>query len=169
MQYKICVFDNMPEMDELPVGKIVYFPDSNDINNNIYAQARICYVTDIGLIVRIWVFESKPFSVSGQVTLDLKGEKGDITVAFSYSKIVQCFANGKTIAPCPQVSFFESEDLQGEYWGGQFVLDNEFLNRFLCENVPLKIGDFFIGNITTFVKTKGSLFDLENGKFILVS
>lgn len=158
----------MPEMDELPVAKIVNFKGSDDINNNVYAQGRLCYVKNIGLVVRLWIFEASPANARSQMTFCLNGDKGNLVLAFSHDGVVQCSVSGKVVAP-PTVNYFEAEDLQGEYWGGQFVFDDEFLQDNLYSDLNFSIGNVLYGNIITFVNTKGSLFEEEIGKFVLVS
>lgn len=168
MHYKVCVFDSIPQMDELPVAKIVNFDGSDNINDHIYAQGRVCYVRDVGMVVRIWAFEAIPMCDSSQITFCLKGDKADLVLAFSYSGVVQCFISGEVVAP-PTVTYFESEDLQGEYWGGQFLLDNIFLEKYVFSTVPLEVGDSVKANMITFIKTKGSLFKEDFGEFALVN
>ena len=167
MNFKVCMFDQMPPWDSLPVAKLSYFPDSTDINQNIFGQGRLCYVAGTGLVVRLWLFEAPPYHKDSLLTLTFVGANGPLQVFFMQGEQAAYFSSEADRGSLV-VDSFAGEDLQGEYWGGQFVLDDYFLQKQLGKGqiAPNKI---IRGNLMSRAYTVGRLFPDEYGEFLLVN
>lgn len=158
----------MPDWDELPVAKLLFFPNSDDINKNIFAQARILYLSGHGLVCRIWSFETAPGAFS-RLKLALQAPEGELLLSFSYPVGAEALLCGKPMET-PVHRFFEGEDLQGEYWGVEFFLSHKALAG-CFGSVSAQIGRDFIlkGNIFSENFSKARLFPEKYGDFIAVN
>lgn len=135
MSFKISLIQGQPIWDSLPVAKIVNYPlEPRDYKP--FAQARLC-VSEESLWVRMWAFEATPSETSSlTVGINLFPQQSEayLSLSASHSGKVLCevcegahrtpLCEGET---APRVKFFESEDLQGIYWGVVFEVPRALL------------------------------------------
>lgn len=143
MMYKITVTadraanSSAPRWDILPVAKLTC--TSEDITQPIFAQAVLCYRPDDGLYVRMWAFETDQAQSQEKSELvaafSLNPDRADdyLIVRFSRGGHIEAYTvtEGRSKAAVDveglRLSLFEGEDLQGEYWGGAFVVPQGLL------------------------------------------
>lgn len=166
MHYKITIIEDLephnpqPEWDILPVAKLTQ--PSAATEQGIFAQAALCYQPGLGLMARLWAFEVGPARGETQ-----KGEKSRLTLALApnpahpddylsvsfepdgtLSAYTVINKNTLAIEDTKSLSFlaFAGGDLQGEYWGGTFILPQQLLtDGFGC--TPYESGDCITGNM----------------------
>ena len=145
----IEMLDNIT-WDYLPVIKIINYPWEQSAIK-IYAQSRLAYRINYGLIIRMWSFESHPISnvmknynydlyKDSLLTLVLANKQKHLFISFNKngSYIINKNTNVKEndiIFYDINFNCFNGEDLQGVYWGAEFLLDDAFLEK----NLGLKI------------------------------
>ncbi len=147
--------------DTLPVAKLVQYPFAKGAYRP-FSQARLCFVPAKGLFVRMWSFEAeyrceefepRVLLEDSCMTVCLSGDgKRYLQVTLNANAVAciqQCGAQGvlkEYGSDCLQaLHAFTGEDLQGEYWGVEFLLPNGFWNGELSF-VPLKAGSYLKGN-----------------------
>lgn len=166
MHYKITIVEDLephnpqPEWDILPVAKLTQLAAATE--QGFFAQAAVCYQPGLGLMARLWAFEVGP--AHGEIQ---RGEKSRLTLALAPNPLrledylsitfepdgalsAYTVINKNTLAIEDTRSFsflaFAGGDLQGEYWGGTFILPQQLLSgMFGCS--PYKNGDRITGNI----------------------
>ena len=153
MSFKISLIDGSPVWDSLPVAKIVSYPlEARDYKP--YAQARIC-ISPKSVWVRLWAFEALPSETSTlSVSLNLYPEDGEkfIWLSVNHKGVQSCKAvvgNSRTSLSeqmlLPRIKLFNSEDLQGIYWGVVFELPRSVLTKLYGKN-ELAVGKIVRGN-----------------------
>lgn len=156
--FPICIVSNAPPWDALPVAKIVHFSSATPIQDRIYAQAQLCYVPEKGLFVRLWSFETPPLPEDDRYlrfSFTLRdGASYSVDVPPSYKKGVFPLAG---------------EDLQGIFWGGEFLLENSFLCECFQVSLPIKPGFSFQGNLSNHALADASYFPDATGEFRFIS
>lgn len=140
--------------DRISVMKITRYPFEQKAFKP-FAQARMCYKRDSGLIVRMWAFEvSPPLSIDVDNNLEIYNDSvlsivfGEdngglfrgIVITFNKNGnyVIQKIVNEKKeiIIEEIKIDSFSGEDLQGVYWGGCFVISNIFFKKYL--NIDLE-------------------------------
>ena len=145
----IEMLDNIT-WDYLPVIKIINYPWEQSAIK-IYAQARLAYKINFGLTIRMWSFETTPISnvmknynydlyKDSLLTLALENKQKHLFVSFNKNGnyIINKHTNVKEkdiIIDDIDFNCFNGEDLQGVYWGAEFLLSNAFLKKNLDLNV----------------------------------
>lgn len=153
MSFKISLIDGKPEWDSLPVAKIVTYPlEPRDYKP--FAQARLC-ISPESIWVRMWAFEAQPSPTSAlMVRMNLFPEQSDCFFSLSASRdgktVNEVYENGTTSPMAarmilPRVKAFQSEDLQGIYWGAVFELPRALLPKLYGSNA-LPAGKAVRGN-----------------------
>ncbi len=137
MNYKITVTTDRashsvsPRWDILPVAKLTCTDDA--ITQPIFAQAVLCYRPDDGLHVRMWAFETdkayypEESMLCAAFALNPLRPEDYLLVQFGRKGIVSAYTviggvQSEADAQGFGLSLFSGEDLQGEYWGGAFVV-----------------------------------------------
>ncbi len=145
MAFKISKVKERFSFDSLAVAKIVNYPfEKRDYKP--FAQARVC-LTPTRFVVRMWAFEATPIADITAAVPEMMNEDSFICFqigSFERYLSVSANANGvlypelvcgnekKLLDPSVfETSDFTGEDLQGEYWGMQFSLNIEALNKLL--------------------------------------
>lgn len=141
MSFKISLIDGEPVWDSLPVAKIVDYPlEKRDYKP--FVQARLC-ISPESIWVRMWAFEVTPSESSTlMVNLNLFPELSDkyISMSASYGGLLVNEVCGEQRIPMteylvlPRVKSFQSEDLQGIYWGVVFELPRTLLTKVYGSN-----------------------------------
>lgn len=155
--FPVCIVSESPPWDALPVAKIVRFSNKTPILDRIYAQAQLCYVPEKGLFVRLWSFETPPVSEDHFLRFSLMIKNDE-----SYTVDVTPFSS-QHITP------LIGEDLQGKFWGGEFVLKNETLSHFFEKKPPFSSGFSFEGNFFNHSLGDGQFFENPMGLFRFIS
>ncbi len=141
--YKIAVINTpahggyTPEWDTLPVAKLTC--PGEGFLCPIFAQAVLCCHPSIGLYVRLWAFEVESYAHPQMSSLSMVlapnrdrpdeyayvsfTHGGDITAYTVDAKGVRAPVDTDGLA----FTRVAGEDLQGEYWGGSFMLPNGLL------------------------------------------
>ena len=160
MPFPVSIQSSPVVWDTLPVAKLTQYPFAKGAYRP-FSQARICFVPSEGLYLRMWSFE-----------VELRCEEWEPRVLLEDSCMTVCVCAGEEylritstaravacIQKCRQeqvveeynstvlrhLHAFQGEDLQGEYWGVEFLLSNEFLQKeFLFPD--LQPGVVFQGN-----------------------
>lgn len=136
MSFKISLINGLPVWDSLPVAKIVNYPlEKRDYKP--FVQARLC-ISEQSVWVRMWAFEALPSETSTlMVNLNLFPELSDkyLSMSASYGGLLLNEVCGAQHIPMaeylvlPRVKSFQSEDLQGIYWGIVFELPRTLLTK----------------------------------------
>lgn len=154
MPFKISLIQGAPVWDSLPVAKITSYPlEPRDYKP--FAQARLC-ISKESIWVRLWAFEAKPSPHSTlRAALNLFPERGGryLSLSASYRREFLCeVCEGGRHTPMaeylilPRIKTFESEDLQGLYWGVVFELPRAVLPKVYGTN-ELAAGKRVTGNL----------------------
>lgn len=126
-----------PRWDILPVAKLTCTGEG--ITQPIFTQAVLCYRPGDGLHIRMWAFETAhALSPNSSVLTAAFAPNPDrtkdfIVVRFSQDGITDAYTVTRGAAPAAvdwdglTFSLFSGEDLQGEYWGGTFMLPQGLL------------------------------------------
>ena len=141
---KIDIVNNVI-WDRLPIYKIVKYLFKQG-SFKPFAQARICYILNRGFKVRLWSFEvNPPCEVFQNGSLDILNDSVlSIICNFDPKQadniiIITCNRNGKYLIRKDDkiedhelnISCFAGEDLQGIYWGIEFLIAENFLKSIL--------------------------------------
>lgn len=145
----IEMLDNIT-WDYLPVIKIINYPWEQSARK-IYAQARLAYKINFGLTIRMWSFETNPISnvmknynydlyKDSLLSLALENKQKRLSVSFNKNGnyIINKNTNVKEkdiITDNIDFNCFNGEDLQGIYWGAEFLFSDEFFKKNLDLNI----------------------------------
>ena len=147
--------------DTLPVAKLTEYPFAKGAYRP-FSQARICFVPDQGLFIRMWSFEAQYRCEELEPRVLLEDSCMTVCLSEGGQRYLQITLNANAVA-CIQecgeqgllrefgadflhsLHAFTGEDLQGEYWGIEFLLPNKFWQQDLSFS-PLRIGGNFQGN-----------------------
>lgn len=131
--------------DRLPVFKIIKYTFEHKAFKP-FAQVRLCYQPDRGLLIRMWAFEVDPLCkvilnhdvniFNDSVLSVVLGNKYNQYVIITFNKRGCYFIkyyNDRDIAVKEklEINCFEGEDLQGIYWGGDLLISDLFLRKYL--------------------------------------
>ena len=149
MAYQMKLVSGRPQLDSLPVGKIVDYPQEKR-DYRPFAQFRMC-ANEEGLHLYLWAFESKVSPKSAlRACLDLGKKEGTyLQITFYGDKTASCQVfreDALTEEWQPKIHSLQGEDLQGVYWGGQYLLSWEEIRR-IFDREPLQAGEGFRGNL----------------------
>ena len=144
----------------LPVMKIVKYPAAQG-GFKPFAQSQICYKDGEGLLIKMWAFEVAPLSLinkeifNDSLLMTVIGNKLDDSfkgISLSFNKngnyYIENYFKGSSeiILDDININIFTGEDLQGIYWGGEFIINNYILNKYLDLKISNK-EDFYINFI----------------------
>lgn len=161
MPFEVCIQPFPVVWDTLPVAKLIQYPFAKGAYRP-FSQARICLVSGAGLFVRLWSFEAEYRCEEREARILL--EDSCLTACFCGSgeeylcvtsnaagvlRIQKCREGGVLQEYEPEnleyLHTFTGEDLQGEYWGVEFLVPEQFLQAQLRFPV-LEPGLVFRGN-----------------------
>lgn len=149
MAYPIAIVHGRPRLDSLPVGKIIQYPlEKRDYRP--FAQFRLC-INEEGLHIYLWAFELEvsPQSVQ-RICLDLcpgQGNYIDLCLLGDGSARLGVVGENGLVEEHPvSVHPLCGEDLQGVYWGGQYLLTWEEIRRIFGRE-QFKEGETAQGNL----------------------
>lgn len=154
--------ENIDEIvwDRLPVIKMIKYPWDEKLLA-IFAQSRICFNKNKGLFLRQWAFEVEPISQvyinnskkiydDSLLTLVI-GNSNKMAVSISFNNNGNYIVLKKELEKeeiildeAIDIRCFKGEDLQGIYWGGEYIISNEFLLKHL--SIDILAGDKFYMN-----------------------
>ena len=166
MKYTICTQPATPNIDSLPVYKIIDYPlETKDYKP--FAQARLC-MTPTELMLELWAFEAhpRPQSMLRAVFTTRAGNRMLVLDCYSGGS-VGCVArtpSGETKLSITSHSM-AGEDLQGEYWGATVHLPRSLVEQQLGKGC-CSAGSVLLGNIYKLSDSsdkphKGSLFTAD--------
>lgn len=171
MKYTICTQPATPNIDSLPVYKIIDYPlEPRDYKP--FAQARLC-MTPTELMLELWAFEAHPMPESMlRAVFTTRTSDCMVTIDCCSGGSVGCVArtpSGETKLSITSHSM-AGEDLQGEYWGATVHLPRSLLEQQLGRG-SCHAGSILLGNIYKLSDNpdkphKGSLFaaDFATGR-----
>lgn len=148
MVFKISKVQGQPELDSLPVAKIIDYPlEKRDYKP--FAQAIIC-LSEEGLLVRLWAFEATPEAESAvRTVLQLAPEREGAPLlsveALSGGKVTFLVDGAEWDAARLHLHPFTGEDLQGIYWGMDILFPQGLLAE-LYPGLTLLAGSRVLGN-----------------------
>lgn len=162
MPFPVSIQSTPVVWDTLPVAKLIQYPFAKG-SYRPFSQARICYVPSEGIYIRMWSFEveyrceeldPRGLLEDSCMTICLcAGENQDflqVTVNAKATSIIRKLKKETIIKEYDATALdhlhaFQGEDLQGQYWGVEFLLTNEFL-RTEFGFPDLGVGTSFQGN-----------------------
>lgn len=158
--YPVTTLKSDLSFDKLLIEKLGC-DQSVAVNDRIFAlaQAGIC---EDSFYARIQSFECNPKDVS--LTLILEHDGNRVVATVNERGEASLEANQKKHPEALTSYLIAGEDLQGEYWGGVFVLPLAWLEGKL--GCSLAKGAKLLGNFIREGKTKSSAYP-EVGKFII--
>ena len=149
MAYPITIVDGRPRLDSLPVGKIINYPlEKRDYRP--FAQFRIC-INEEGLHLYLWAFEKEVSPKSVQracLNLCPSQEKYlDFALFGDGSAHLSIREGDRAVEEQPaEIHPLCGEDLQGVYWGGQYLFPWGEIRRIFGRE-QFQQGDTVRGNL----------------------
>lgn len=166
--------------DRFPVIKITEYPFEQK-EYKPFAQAQICYKLKEGLVVRMWAFEVEPMSkikvnndarifsdsVLSVVIMERDINSSIILTINSCGKYFLQYNKGRKkeiVDEEVNINNFRGEDLQGIYWGGEILIGNKILNKYLNFYKEKGIKELYIN----FIKSCNEINHLHCGGMVFV-
>lgn len=132
MRFSISRTDVLPDMDSMPVMKVLHYP-LEPADFKPFAQARMCYLTNQGLFLMMWSFEVNPICRGDDndsfLILKLRIEDGkEICVKVNRHGVYRFTVDGGLRRPDDiRCKMFTGEDLQGIYWGCELFFTDSLI------------------------------------------
>ena len=167
MSYTIYSLDGKVNYDVIPVAVLKHFPNEKR-DYKPFTQCKIC-LADSGLSVRLMAFEAIPDEESCMKAV-FYAKNIPVSVEVCQDKTYK-LKIGEKYADVNhfKIHFFSGEDLQGKYWGADFLLTEDIMFNANAD-FTFKNLEFLKGNIFKICEHGkrphfGSYFPEDIGKF----
>lgn len=167
MPYTIYAVDGKVNYDVIPVAVLKNFPQEKR-DYKPFTQCKIC-LSPMGLSVRLMTFEAIPDEKSCMRAVFCP-ENIPVSVDVCQNQTYTLkLGSEKADLPDFKTHFFKGEDLQGKYWGADFVLTEDIMKK-VSPNFTFKGLTSLKGNIFKICEEGkrphfGSYFPSDTGEF----